>query len=123
MKKIFSLLIILIIFPLSSFGYELLDIRKQYDNHFRPYAEATIKNDSFCDIVSIDFIITYSWNLTRNQIISLDPRRKTTRNKIIEEIIPAMSIKTIRFYLPEIDDYEPSSLRINRVKYFNGTVK
>lgn len=108
---------------LAIMGQSIHDSNLKHDNQFRPYVEISVTNDSFTDIASIDFGIVYSWKNVGRNFLTKDPRRNTTRDQIVEIIIPAMSKKRIQFYIPMVDNYEPYSINLNRVRYSDGKVK
>mgnify|MGYP001055594001 FL=1 len=108
---------------LAIMGQSIHDSKLKHDNQFRPYVEISVTNDSFTEITSIDFGIVYSWKNVGRIFLTKDPRRNTTRDQIVEIIIPAMSKKRIQFYIPMVDNYEPYSINLNRVRYYDGKVK
>lgn len=108
---------------LAIMGQSIHDNKLKHDNQFRPYVEISVTNDSFTDITSIDFGIVYSWKNVSRDFGTLDFRKKPTRNQIVEVTIPAMSTKRIQFYIPMVDNYEPYSINLNRVRYSDGKVK
>lgn len=120
-----QILIILscIICSFTTFGQKISNNKLKFDNQFRPYVEVSVTNDSFSDITSMDFEITYSWKRVGQNFMTKDPRRNTTRNQIVEIIIPEMITKPISFYIPNVEEYEPYSIRLNKVRYANGKVK
>lgn len=115
--------IILAFIPSLMWGQSISNNRLRFDNQFRPYVEVTVTNDSFSNITSMEFEIIYSWKSIGRNFLSKDPRRKTTRNQIVEIVIPEMSSKNISFYIPNVEDYEPYGITLNKVRYSNGKVK
>lgn len=71
----------------------------------------------------MDFEITYSWKRVGKNFLTKDPRKNTMRNQIVEIIIPEMTTKSISFYIPNVEEYEPYCIRLNKVRYANGKVK
>ena len=122
-KQVLTILVCVIICSLSAYGQKISNNKLRFDNQFRPYVEISVTNDSFSVITSMDFEITYSWKGVGKNFMTKDPRRNTLRNQIVEIIIPEMTTKSISFYIPNVEDYEPYSIRLNKVRYANGKVE
>lgn len=122
LKQVLTILVS-VICSFAACGQKISNNKLRFDNQFRPYVEVSVTNDSFSEITSMDFEITYSWKRVGNNFMTKDPRRNTTRNQIVEIVIPEMTVKHITFYIPMVDDYEPYGITLKRVRYVDGKVK
>lgn len=121
MGKVISLVLAFI--PSLMWGQSISNNRLRFDNQFRPYVETTVTNDSFTDMTSIECEIVYSWERIGQNFLTKDPRKNTSRTQIVEVTIPAMSKKSITFYIPMVEEYEPTRIFLNKVRYSDGKVK
>lgn len=114
----------LVFIPSLMLGQSISNNRLRFDNQFRPYVETTITNDSFTnDITTIEIEVVYSWKRVSQNFLTKDPRKNTSRAQIVEVTIPAMSKKIISFYIPIVEEYEPTRIFLNKVRYSDGKVK
>ncbi len=116
-------ILICVICSLAACGQKISNNKLRFDNQFRPYVEVSVTNDSFSEITSMNFEITYSWKRVGKNFMTKDPRRNTTRNQIVEIVVPEMTTKSISFYIPNVEEYEPYSIRLDKIRYANGKVK
>lgn len=116
-------ILICVICSLAACGQKISNSKLRFDNQFRPYVEVSVTNDSFSEITSMNFEITYSWKRVGKNFMTKDPRRNTTRNQIVEIVVPEMTTKSISFYIPNVEEYEPYSIRLDKIRYANGKVK
>lgn len=113
----------LVFIPSLMLGQSISNNRLRFDNQFRPYVETTVANDSFTNITSIEIEVVYSWKRVSQNFLTKDPRKNTSRAQIVEVTIPAMSKKSISFYIPIVEEYEPTRIFLNKVRYSDGKVK
>lgn len=113
----------LVFIPSLMWGQSISNNRLRFDNQFRPYVETTVTNDSFTKITSIEIEVVYSWKRVGQNFLTKDPRKNTSRAQIVEVTIPAMSKKSISFYIPIVEEYEPTRIFLNKVRYSDGKVK
>lgn len=116
-------ILICVICSLAACGQKISNRKLRFDNQFRPYVEVSVTNDSFSEITSMNFEITYSWKRVGKNFMTKDPRRNTTRNQIVGIVVPEMTTKSISFYIPNVEEYEPYSIRLDKIRYANGKVK
>lgn len=102
---------------------ELSNIKLKYDDSFRPYTEATVKNSEHLQITSIEFEITYTRNSGRMFDNITDPSYYVRKKIVVRENIPVYSSRTLTFYIPQLENYEPYGIDILRTRYANGNVK